>query len=113
MRVWNKFIVVLTLAILILLPSVTSQAEEADKPNVDAWTALEDEQLGLTMAKLLDDTNQKELSAAAQKRYGLDEDGGERFMICVMGLSGHPDFTAAKVKEALDICSRNMAPARH
>lgn len=78
----------------------------------DAWTALENEQLGLTMAKLLDDTVSEPLRKAAQARYGLDDDGGERFMICMMGLGGHPDFTAARVKEALDLCSRTMAPAQ-
>lgn len=72
----------------------------------DAWTPYEGEQLAYILKDLFDDVKSAELNAAAQARYKLNEEGGKAFMRCIIGLSGHPDFTAARVREALDVCKK-------
>ena len=110
---WNKFTAAFVVAggMFVLAFCATAMAGN-ESSEVDAWTEIENDQLGLAMAQLLDDTKQLKFKKAAQTRFKLDDDGGERFMICMMSLGGHPDFTAGKVKEALQICEKNMAPAR-
>ena len=110
---WNKFAATFVIVGGMFALPYCAPTMAGDEPKAaDAWTKIENDQLGLAMAQLLDDTKQLEFSKAAQSRYGLDKEGGERFMICMMGLGGHPDYTAAKVKEALELCSRSMTEAR-